>query len=78
MGVMACDRSGCTNVMSDILVEHQHVCSECASEFRDAVGSESLPIREMSMKFKAFMRSEKPEYHDNRVVGVDKFLRQPK
>lgn len=36
MGVLACDRRGCNNIMCDHYShEHGHICNECLNELRD-------------------------------------------
>ena len=77
MGVLACDRNGCTNVMCDMFVDEMYVCNECAAEFREQVGGEAKPIRELSEAFLKFMRSGKPMHSDNRIITVDEFLERP-
>lgn len=33
MGVKACDRDGCDNILCDICVDNLYVCNSCATEF---------------------------------------------
>lgn len=74
MGVLACERYGCPNVMCNKLVEKRYVCNDCAAEFRESIGNKAMPIRELSKAFQTFMESEKSEYDENRIVTVDEFL----
>lgn len=76
MSVLACDRRGCNNVMCNRLVEERYICEECATEFREQIGEASIPIREMSKAFNAFMDGEKSVYTKNVDVTVDQCLRQ--
>lgn len=74
MGVLACDRNNCENVMCDRLVCNMYVCNVCASEFASKVGDVSIPSREMMELFVEFMKSEKHDYGDDRIVTVNEFL----
>jgi hypothetical protein len=75
MGVLACDRAGCENIMCDILVDNQYVCNKCANEFRSLMGDGSTTLREMGLAFDSFMDSKKPNYVSDVIVNVDEFLR---
>jgi hypothetical protein len=37
MGVMACDRKNCENIMCDTLIDEQYICNKCKAEFKDSV-----------------------------------------
>lgn len=76
MGVMACDRSGCDNVMCDLMVDNSYVCNECANEFREAVGTDQIQLGEMLVKFRQFMQSEKVCASPKNMVDVDEFFRR--
>jgi len=54
MGVLACDREGCTNIMCDRLNDmYGYICNEC---FEELVNSGSTKIME-------FMLMEQPRIH---------------
>lgn len=57
MGVLACDRKGCENVMCDRYSnEHGYICSECFDEMVESEQFESI---------EEFMNTEKNTYIDN-------------
>lgn len=74
MGVLACSRYGCENIMCDLLVEGNYVCNECAAEFRVSVNDKAMPLEQLREAFKLFMASEKPKHSADRVTTVDDFL----
>lgn len=74
MGVKECDRAGCENIMCDVCVGDYYVCWECCSEFRELVGEEKIPSREMSTKFVEFMSSPKSLNYKEGGITVDEFL----
>ena len=61
MGVLACDRPECTNIMCDYLIHDRYVCNECVSEFKDSVGDKPMTKIEMAVKFEAFIVTPKVE-----------------
>jgi hypothetical protein len=61
MGVKACDRADCDNVMCDTLIDQQYVCDGCLEEFRSQHGSEERPFEEWMDDFVAFMATKKRE-----------------
>lgn len=57
MGVLACDRKGCENIMCDSISHerNEYLCWECKSELKN-VGFTNIDT---------FMESDKPSYEDN-------------
>ncbi len=71
MGVLACDRAGCSNIMCDILVAGQwYVCNECADEF-----TKKNPgmIDDIADRFTAFMATQKSGILDG-TCTAEKFF----
>lgn len=63
MGVMACDRNRCENIMCDHhSSEHGYICYECLSELRDKVGQ---------MTIAEFMASPKGEDKRNELASEE-------
>ncbi|WP_391557169.1 hypothetical protein [Robertmurraya sp.] len=43
MGVLACDRQGCENIMCDYYsYEHGYICHDCLSQLMDTQGSTTI------------------------------------
>lgn len=61
MGVMACDRQSCENIMCDhYSSEHGYVCHDCLSELQGKVGQMSIG---------EFMASRKGEDKRNEMAS---------
>ena len=77
MGVMACDRKNCENIMCDTLIDESYICNECKEEFKQyAVSDKSNNVqerRELIAKFRMFMQTEKI-CGSNDNVSLDDFL----
>jgi len=74
MGVMACDRKNCENIMCDTLIDESYICNECKAEFKDHIGGERIQQRrDLIVKFREFMKTEKA-FGSNDDVSVDDFL----
>lgn len=80
MGVMACDREGCDNIMCDrcILDSTAYICPSCYGELLLAKETwpHSMPARDLRDKIEAFMRT-RPGTHGD-LVGMaleDEFQR---
>lgn len=64
MGVLACDRNGCGNVMCDISIDMRYVCRECAAEFIQKVGPEHHSEDDLLERFRIFIETEiEPPQH---------------
>lgn len=75
MGVMACDRNGCDNIMCDVCIEGRwYVCGDCQLEFRTMIGDESHPRAELLTKFEQFMESKKRCERGLDMATVDEFF----
>lgn len=55
MGVLACDRHGCTNIMCDMLVNNKYVCNDCAAEFSSEYPFRLYSLDQMQVAFDIFM-----------------------
>lgn len=75
MGVLACDRKGCSNIMCDLLVNNNYLCSECRDEFVNLYPSRIFSSYEMSEKFAKFIRSPKEEKSDEAGINAEEWLR---
>jgi hypothetical protein len=74
MGVMACDRKNCENIMCDTLIDESYICNECKEEFKQFASTGSLqPRRDLVVKFREFMQTEKV-CGSNDDVSLDDFL----
>lgn len=76
MGVKACDRVDCENVMCDRCINGYYVCSSCASEFALIMGEEALSRVYFSSRFWEFLNTPK-KCHDgmpDEMLTVDQFL----
>ena len=76
MGVLACDRNGCENIMCDILVMGTYyVCEECAEEF---ICQTVLPADAgdawVNRRFTAFMGSPKQPDLDETTQRAKDFI----
>lgn len=74
MGVLACDRKGCGNIMCDICVDHSYyICYECMDQFKLwLVTQQPLYLDSNSFileKFKEFMKVEK--HYNNINIDID-------
>jgi hypothetical protein len=59
MGVMACDRKGCNNIMCKIMTVDQeyYICNECYEEFNN-----HMKIKGMFKGYKRELMKEIPEF----------------
>lgn len=63
MGVLACDRNGCENIMCDHhSPEYGYLCHECFSELRDKAGQVTI---------QAFMDSPKGQEDRERLADEE-------
>lgn len=74
MGVIACDRSGCENVICDNRIDGNNLCDECLAEFRRSIEGRAMPHYEMKEEFQWFLnRPKKPE---EQLLTVDGFIQK--
>ncbi len=57
MGVLACDRTGCTHIMCDTLIRNNYLCWSCLAEFKAEVGDQERSEREFVELLKRFLES---------------------
>lgn len=80
MGVMACDRSGCENVMCDrcILGRSAYICWECFAELEEArkTWPDDMDPREVEPRIREFMASPKPAFGVKAGDSVDDVFRR--
>lgn len=60
MGVLACDRNDCENIMCDTYLYQHYICHDCLEEFKAKHKNDDCETREEWMeKFIAFMQTPK-------------------
>jgi protein-arginine kinase activator protein McsA len=70
MGVMACDRNGCENIMCDRLLElkvtQKYICNECFEELETYKNTwdEDTKVSDVYNRIENFMNSEPHSYDD--------------
>lgn len=76
MGVMACDRTDCENIMCDICIAGRYyVCRDCAHEFKELCGEEPQLKSKIGEQFVQFMATPKSPFDGaNDECTVDEFL----
>ena len=79
MGVMACDRNNCKNILCDTYVDNiGYICYDCQREFKIFLKSkelvEPLPNDVLRNELRVFMKTEKDTYKENEIT-VDEFFR---
>lgn len=58
MGVMQCGRSGCTNILCELLVEDiDYICKSCAEEFISKQPVERMEHNDLTAEFKKFLQT---------------------
>jgi len=68
MGVMACNRKDCTNIMCDrYSFDHGYLCDECLEELKKFVGCKQLSEDELEEQIIKFMNHPK---HPRKPVDV--------
>ncbi|MDA3780316.1 MAG: hypothetical protein PF487_08905 [Bacteroidales bacterium] len=83
MGVLSCDKRGCTNIMCDTCVNGEYyICYDCKIDFKDWMKTQSplyMDSREFIYdKFKEFMSIDK-EYPDENIdidEAIDDFFNE--
>ena len=76
MGVMACDREGCDNIMCSLCPEGRwYVCDDCADEFEGLMVNNGAKTKGQIVEhFSEFMSTRKQCSHSNSSVIVREFL----
>ncbi len=76
MGVLACARSDCPNIMCDLLVDGYYLCWECCEEFEKSIGLERHTHEVFIELFDQFLETLKcpEEDHDSDQLTVLEFL----
>ena len=81
MGVLACDRKECSNIMCDTYIEeiNSYICNECQDEFVTYLNSKSLNKEQMTSyeiieQLKVFMETKKDTYQKE-SISVSEFFR---
>jgi hypothetical protein len=78
MGVLACDRKDCENIMCDTCIDGRYyICYDCEKEFKEYLIKENISpttegeiIREIEM----FMATTKGVYNRGDDITVDDFF----
>jgi hypothetical protein len=75
MGVLACDRKGCNNIMCDYCVNNRwYICTDCIEDFKGYVAKEAhgetLTEERILELFERFMESysEPKDYNFNEIL----------
>lgn len=78
MGVLACDRYKCDNIMCNMCVESNYICRECKEEFKNYVLAKGIPLHsdyDIKRALKQFMETEKAEFDgDANTVDIEEFF----
>lgn len=80
MGVLACDRNDCENIMCNTCINGEYyICNECEQEFKDYLRSKNIfsPTKnELMGELHGFMKTPKmyKGYGGNEVIDVDEFF----
>ncbi|RLA84795.1 MAG: hypothetical protein DRG78_00460 [Epsilonproteobacteria bacterium] len=65
MGVMACDRNGCDNLLCNkYSTEYGYICNECLEEMKNKQGNAKFTIS-------GFMNSKKGEIIEDQSIDLD-------
>lgn len=84
MGIKACCRKNCKNVMCDYYFEDMgYLCNSCANAFSDAMlfddesnwdGQLLISANQLNEKLKEFVQTEAPSYRDTEMLTVSQFM----
>lgn len=74
MGVIACSRNNCTNIMCDIQLTDYNICSECHNEFISLMAGKILSRKDMNDAFEEFMGSEKQDGFAHEKIDAESFF----
>jgi hypothetical protein len=79
MGVKACDRAECENVMCDVTILNgrQYICRTCYGELHDFIDSWPMPISEAAAREKTehFMRTRPGTYSESELGDREDVLK---
>lgn len=85
MGVMACDRDGCTNIMCDRCILHNtmYICDQCYEELVELKErwtrtdwDAPLTIAELEQAIRDFMSTEPGTYRELPPMDLNEVFRQ--
>ena len=80
MGVLACYRVGCENIMCDVYVDGVgYVCWECEKEFKEHLEDEVLSVEtegEIRRHLKMFMSTDKDYFDVGDAMNVEDFFNE--
>lgn len=78
MGVLACDRNKCENVMCDTCIAGSYyICDECIEEFKDQVRNSDLNLThegEIEREIIKFIATDKNTFNLGKAMSVDEYL----
>jgi hypothetical protein len=78
MGVLACVRRGCSNIMCDTYVpDIGYICEECQLEFKRYLSNNGIVTRtddKIRRELKTFIDIYKGSYESNIETNVDDFF----
>jgi len=77
MGVLACDREGCENIMCDNFIKGRYICNDCLNEFKNFYNMEDKSEKEWIEIFFAFMESDK-KLGSQKVMSWEEFSKTNK
>lgn len=75
MGVMQCGRSGCTNILCELLIEDiDYICESCADEFVSKHPPNELrEHRDLIAEFKEFLQTPHTQSY-SKLMTAHEFL----
>lgn len=74
MGVKACDRNGCYEIMCDTCIQGEwYICPSCEREFRIGMDDEMQSAEDWMKNFEEFMETDK-NYSPSELIDIDEFL----
>lgn len=79
MGVLACSRYRCDNIMCSTCVPViGYICNECQEEFKNYLAAQVGMIRDSEgsilKALEEFMETEKGEFNTNAGINIDDFF----
>ena len=80
MGVLACNRIKCNNIMCDTYVNTiGYICDECILEFKTYVNQQNISVKEydvMQSTLENFMSIDKYSIHNDSSIDIDEFFKE--
>lgn len=80
MGVMACDRNGCPNIMCSTCIDGKwYICRECQEEFKlylEKYNQHPTCEGEIIRQIEMFMVTRKDQFTRGKDITVDDFFRE--